>query len=340
VLSLKINDPPSRETVHLPGGLRSELTKEGWVLGPIVKGTSLIGLGPFSADQVQPLLEALNLRPFGSDTTLLDDPYLPARIWRPFVGEDLEGNLPTESWASIGYHADLAGDVEYAKLARYISVCLRATNVRLRDLSDGYRAQLLSALRDRTPIGHPFDNLPLSDIHLAIHSLVAEMGSARDYLAAVVGRQIGAPPKRSDSLARLVEWLEKGLGRAQCENPLVVQFLHGWRDPVDPWLKQLTEYRNLFLHRGPMGARGFESAPRLAERATALGRLRTIEIPIPRRVDSDEMVDALILFTRLHWFIFNLGAQVARHSPYPSTLPAITSDDLVSGYLSPLISPV
>lgn len=331
MLYLKISDPPSRETIHFPGGLRSESTEDGWIFGPVIRGADLVSLGPFPDEHIQPVLETLGLRPFGSDRTLLDDPHLPTRIWRPFVGPELEGNLPSETWASIGLHAENAGDSGYATLARYIAVCLRASDVRLRDLSDGYRAQLLSALRSRIPPGHAFDNLPLSDIHLAIHSLVAEMGSARDYLAAVIGRQIGAPPKKSDSLARLIDWLEKGPGRDHQDDPLVVEFLQGWRNADDPWLKQLTDYRNLFLHRGPMGARGFESAPRLAERDTAQGKLRTLDIPIPRYIDSEEMVDALMLFIRLHWLIFNLAAQVASRSPYPSTRPSIASTGLTLG---------
>jgi hypothetical protein len=327
MLSLEINNPPSRETIHFPGGLRSQSIKEGWVFGPIFKNNGLVGLGPFPDEQIEPLLTDLDARPFGSDTTLLDDPYLPTRIWRPFLGPHLEGNLPTETWASISYHANEAKDKEYATLARHVSICLGASNVRLRDLSDGYHTQLLSALHNKTPIGNIFENIPLRDIHLAIHSLVTEMGSARDYLAAIVGRQIGAPPKKTDSLARFIDWLGKA-GRAHDDNPITVQFLQGWRDQNDPWLKQLTEYRNLFLHRSPMGARGLESAPRLAERDTTHGKLRTLEIPIPHRIESKKMVDALGLFIRLHWLTFNLAAEMARHSPYPSTRPSISSADL------------
>lgn len=317
----------SVDELHFTGGLRGRRAEEGWLVGPVRCTNSFGEIGPIHEVQVDAVAAALGVRLFGADELFLGDPHLPVRIWRPFVGLDPARDLPTETWASIAHHA-ADSDGAYAALARYVAVCLRASDIRLRDISDCYGAQLLSALNGGAEVGHPFENLPLSDLHLAVHSFVAEMGAVRDYLAAIVGRQLGAPPSK-DSLARLIEWLDADARRDEAAQPVAVCLAKGLQDDNDPWLRQLTDYRNLFLHRGPLGARGFESAPRLMATSTNYGEVRTLVMPIPRRPDSDEMVDALVQFIRLHWQMFHLAADLAKLSPYPSTLRVVTGVDVL-----------
>jgi len=316
------------DTLHFTGGLRARRNQGGWMVGPLLKDGDLVDVGPVPEDQINAVAAELGVRTFGADETILGDRYIPPRIWEPFVGLKPTPGLPTELWANIAHHAANAGDEGYGELARFVAVCLRAADIRLRDISDGYGAQLLSALNNGTKVGHPFDNMPLADLHLAIHSFVAEMGAARDYLAAIVGRQLGAPANK-DSLARLIDWLAADARAAEATQPVSVALMEGWIDETDPWLKQLTDYRNLFLHRGPIGARGMNSAPRLATYATRYGEVRILVLPIPRRLEGPETVDALVQFVRLHWQMFHLAADLALLSPYPRTTQVVTRADMV-----------
>jgi len=316
------------DELHFTGGLRGRRQGSGWLIGPLRVDGAFVEMGPVPETHISIVAAELRVRAFGADETLLGDPHLPTRIWRPFVGLEATSGLPTELWGNIAHHAAAAADEDYSALARYVSVCLRASDIRLRDISDGYGAQLLSALTNGAEVGHPFENIPLADLHLAIHSFVAEMGAARDYLAAIVGRQLGAPTSK-DSLARLIDWLGADARRTAASQPAAVALTRGWADAEDPWLKQLTDYRNLFLHRGPMGARGFESAPRLAASATRHGEVRTLVLPIPRRLEGPDTVDALTQFVRLHWQMFQLAADLAAVASYASTPIVITSADIV-----------
>lgn len=318
----------SVDELHFTGGLRGRRRQGGWMIGPLVIDGAFVELGPVPEPEINRVASQLGVRVFGADEIILDDPHLPTRIWQPFVGLKPEPGLPTELWANIAHHALLAGDEGYASLARFTAVCLDAADIRLRDISDGYGAQLLSALHNGMQVGHPFENIPLADLHLAIHSLLAEMGAARDYLAALVGRQLGAPSNK-DSLARVIDWLSADARAQEAAQPIARALLQGWTEPKDPWLKQLTEYRNLFIHRGPIGARGFESAPRLKSFSSPHGEVRTLELPIPRQLAGAATVDALTQFIRLHWQLFHLAAELACLSPYPRTPMVVSSSDIL-----------
>mgnify|MGYP000427481395 CR=1 FL=1 len=316
------------DELHFTGGLRGRRKSGEWTIGPLPKDGVAIEIGPFPESQITKVASELGVRAFGADEIILDDPHLLTRVWEPFVGLKPLPGLPTELWGNIAHHASRAGDENYATLARYITVCLRAADIRLRDISDGYGAQLLSALVNGTKVGHRFENIPLADLHLAIHSLVAEMGAARDYLAALVGHQLGAPSTK-DSLARLIDWLSADARSEEAKDPAARLLMAGWNDETDPWLKQLTGYRNLFLHRGPMGARGIESAPRLEAFASPYGEVRTLILPIPRSSESEHTVDALTQFVRLHWQMFRLAADLAGRASYPMHSVVVTSDDII-----------
>ncbi len=326
--SIKTQTVHMVDELHFTGGLRGRRNGPGWLIGPLLVEGRIVEMGPVPETRINGVAAELGVRVFGADETMLGDPYLPTRIWRPFVGLEATSGLPTELWGNIAHHAADAGDDDYSALARYVAVCLRASDIRLRDISDGYGAQLLSALASGAELGHPFENMPLADLHLAIHSFVAEMGAARDYLAAIVGRQLGAPASK-DSLARLMDWLSADARKAEAAQPTALALSRGWADAEDPWLKQLTDYRNLFLHRGPMGARGFESAPRLTATATRHGEVRTLVLPIPRRLGGPDTVDALTQFVRLHWQMFRLAADLAASASYVSTPTVITSADII-----------
>lgn len=319
----------SVEHIHLTGGLRARRLTGGWGVGPL--GRSDGGRGEIATvpdRQLQAVAAQLGLRVFGVDETILGEPSLPMRIWRPLVGMGSR-SLPTETWSSIGHNASRAGDEEYAQLARYISICLVASDIRLRDLSDGYGSQFDAALERRQTVGHRWDNIATADLRLAVHSLVSEIASARDHLARIVGLHVGAPPSKN-SLVWLLDWIGAASRRHLLSDPRIAVLRAGWVETSpDRWLHELSEYRNVFLHREPLGARGMEGALSLEIRPTPFGDVPRLQMPLPGD-EGGPAVDALERFVELHRKMTLMAADLADLARYPATLPVITSADLAA----------
>jgi hypothetical protein len=125
----------------------------------------------------------MGVRLFGADEITAHDPNLPARIWTPLLGPPLLAHSASDTWGMIKSTARMAGDDAYAGLAGNLAVGLRAAGLQLRNASDEYYKQLVAALASGRGVGLRFKNIPMIDLHLAFHSALSEMTSARDYLA-------------------------------------------------------------------------------------------------------------------------------------------------------------
>lgn len=307
------------DDVHLTGGLRASLTDGGWSLHPVRDGNTLGFLRPMQLGQLMEFVQAFGGRVFGGDAISNYKSVLPTRIWTP-LPKPPKGRLqPADEWGVIAHAAARAGDNKASKLATHISFSLRAAGIRLRDASDQYYKQLVAALENGTKIGTQFANVPLADLYLAFHSLLSEMGSARDYLAAELARRVGAPTK-VDSLARLAGWASADIAA----RPDIAAMLEAFRkSSADPWLYHLTDYRNLFLHREPIGSNKFAQLLRLGEREADGLRIPVIELAIHAAPDSNDKCEALERFVDFHQRLLTLAAVIADTSPYKATPPHI-----------------
>ena len=223
-------------------------------------------------------------------------------------------------WRAIARNADKAGDVPYSLLARHMSFSLNAAGIRLRDASDDYRAQLVAAIQAGQKAGCRFSNIPMKDLQLAFHSVLSELASARDYLAAALANKLGAPPK-IDAMNRFADWLGAA-SRAEIRNrPVVREMLDAYDSGSDnPWLHQLTEYRNLFLHRQPLGS---ATSPQflvydVVEREGIL--YPRISMPLDENDPSAPGQEALARFIQLYRAMTRLVKFAADHAPYEANL--------------------
>ena len=94
---------------------------------------------------------------------------------------------------------------------------------------------------------------------------------------------------------------------------------------LDPWLRELTEYRNLFLHRQPLGRRG-AGWLRYEERSHDGLTIPVVTMPL---ADDDLFApgaDALLRFIGLYRKMTDLLDQAADASPHPSTFPHIVAE--------------
>jgi len=290
-------------------------------------------LGPLSPDgsgairgvpdeDIRGLGTALGVALFGAEEIALIDPNLPERRWTPLLGQPRLTHAANDSWAMVASSAGAAGDEEYSRLARSLSVSLRAAGLQLRNASDEYNKQLEAALANGQQIGLRFSNVAMDDLHLACHALLSEMASARDYLARVAGLRVGAPDN-IDALARLRQWLSRPVNSAALRDPLVQRLLlDSDSTSSDPWLHDVGEYRNLFLHREHIGA----MAPwlTLELRDSPIGQVRTIAMAINVRPGDPHTCDALTRFVDLHTRLCRLADFGAQLAPFDATPPAFS----------------
>lgn len=325
VTGLTVGSTRIIDQLHFTGGLRAGKAEDGWRIGPVFRD-GIVSFVPAVQDgEIRGLGLAMSLILFGADEISADDPNLPARVWTPLLGLPRLAHSPSDTWGMITSTSRAAGDDGYAKLARSLSVSLRAAGLQLRNASDEYHKQLVAALARGERVGPRFANIPIMDLHLAFHSVVTEMASARDYLAQVAARRVNAPT-RIDALNRLKEWVEKPANAAAQNDPLVVRLFEASDLAMpDPWLADITEYRNLFLHREHIGAMAKWLV--VQEQQSPIGPVRTIVMAINTRPQAEGTCDALARFVDLYGRLCRLADFAATQAPHAATPPAFIAMD-------------
>lgn len=325
-MNLKMGTVQMATELHLTGGLRAPMQGDKlWSLGPVLDGRTVRQLSPRPIQHVAGIAASIGGTLFGGDEmTGMETPLL-SRVWTPLDGPGSGRPQPADKWGAIAGNAADAGAADYAELAGHIAFSLNAAGIRLRDASDHHHDQLMAALAEGKTSGNRFTNIPVSDLQLAFHSVLSELASARDYLAKTLAMGLGAPP-RIDALARLKDWLDAASRAHLRASPIVSDMLTAY-DPasLDPWLHELTEYRNLFLHRQPLGRRG-AGWLRYEERSHDGLTIPVVTMPL---ADDDLFApgaDALLRFIGLYRKMTDLLDRAADASPHPSTFPHIVAE--------------
>lgn len=316
----KYGTTESTTLLHITGGHRAVLDDRGqWIWLNVATDAQPL-LNPLPISRIDALAKEIGAELFGGDQVSGFETKLISRAWTPLDGPH-DGTLqPAVLWAAIGGNAERAGAETYARLARNISFSLHAAGIRLRDASDHYRDQLVAAMEQHQP-GERFANVQMLDLQLAFHSVLSELASARDYLAAIFASKVGAPPS-IDALSRLDKWLEPASRAGLRKEPIIREMFAAYEpDNGDPWLRQLTEYRNQFLHRNPFGAANGARWLRYDVREAHGIQFPVIELPLGREDSSAPGQDALLRFVQLYRKMTSLlGAAVAQ-AAFPATLP-------------------
>jgi hypothetical protein len=315
--------------LHMTGGLRGVKTNAGWLIGPLPgEHPELRCMGPVPDTEVVALCDKLGVILFGADDVTEVDPQLPSRVWTSFTGRPPLAEQPAHTWAWVAHSARMAGDDDYAALARNVAFTLRAAGIRLRDASDEYHVQLVAALHSKRKIGR-FQNIPMDDLHLAFHSLLTELASARDYLAMIAAKQAGTNFKMWGP------WIDKVRQRA-ADKPIPAALLEATSEP-DPWLNDLGKYRNAFVHKEPLGVNEHARWLVLVERQTAFGTIRLVEMQVAARKGSSETCEALSRFVSLHMKMCRLADFAAKHARYAPVIPNVTNSEVVFANLPSLV---
>jgi len=311
----------SSDVMHFTGGIRGHRMAEGWNIAPLLRDGKICELGPVPDKDIGQLSNQLGIALIGINQISFNDPMLLSQIWHPMIGAPHDQILPADIWGCISHNARIGGDVEYANLARNVAISLRAAGIRLRDASDGYYHQLYAGLSRGQSVNRRFKNISLSDLHLAFHSIAAELGAARDYLSAIIAMHVGAPTK-IDSLSRLIEWVKKPINSQKLVHELVAPLIDGY-DKGGRWLYDLGEYRKNFFHREPMGVNGTDRGVYISAAETCHEVIYILHLDIANPQSPDEKVEALDAFVRLSTHMQVWAALVATHAKYSSEPPNV-----------------
>ena len=280
ISNLVMRPVQAMRVLHFTGGLVSlPLEGGGWSLGPI--GASEKGfrfLKPMPEAQVHTLAHQAGTYFVGSKVVYKDSGPERDECWYPHIGNTGAREQSSDAWSAIAFRASRAKDENTAELARYLCICMRSASQRLCEVSDLHHEQLRGALiRGRKP-GERFSNRALHDLHLAIHSLLAELSSARDYLSRLAARRNGAP-NHVDSLRDLRKWLDTPAGsHAKADDMIAMLEEAQGTDQQFGWLRRMTKLRNKVTHQRPMGADPQAGALRFQYVATASGLLPRIRL--------------------------------------------------------------
>jgi len=117
----------------------------------------------------------------------------------------------------------------------------------------------------------------------------------------------------------------------------------GSREPAAPnaWLSELTEYRNLVVHKTPLAAVPEAGALVVVERSVEEAAIRTIEVPIPDIASPGSSCDALTKVVALHEKLLGLARLAVERAPILvnrrcSWLNRLFSEGLVATLSPPL----
>ncbi|MFM0191368.1 hypothetical protein PQR25_36785 [Paraburkholderia nemoris] len=320
VHNLEFGTVQSFQLIYFTGGLLGRQTGNSWTIGPMLRDGRVVHLGPVPDGQVPELAKQLGVSMLGTSQITLDDPNLPFHIWTPIIGRPSGRFAPADRWGLISNNARAAHDEAYANLARYVEVSLRAADIRLRDAADHYHRQLFAALHRGQSVDLRFKNISEQDLHAAFHSLLAELGAARDYLSSITAREVDGADTSVDSLARLVAWTNKQANKSARQHPDVALLLEGMDEGAnDRWMHELTQYRNAFLHREPLGARSGDNWLIIAASDTQHGPVHMLRFNLPRHAETDPLIDALDKFVHLYSRMQGLAGALADRARYPDT---------------------
>lgn len=323
-------------TSYLSGGLCAATHKGGCLmLRPTVSGGALLFNRVTDLKGYYAAIRSHGFDLIGTERVSDPDGLLAMGDWYPFdPGRQRTALAVDQLWSQIGNTCRQAGDTSAADLARSITFSLRASALRLRDCAKEYHWQNSNAVVQKQRPGGRFSNIKSFDLDIALHSLLVEMGSARDYLAHFISRQMLKERSPVDAMVALHERAKRGkLPSASPHSVLIDEVLKICdEEHSEGWMARLGEFRNIIVHRSPISSlaeRHFLIADTVSVGDHALYQIR---FPIPSdpfNTSASEQVDALNHFLDLHRRLRAFAQLVAEASGIKPTMLNITDNDLV-----------
>lgn len=342
--------------LHFTGGFRAaKRSVNDWRIEPILAENKPASTGPLSKSQVLSIAKQNNfnliaLQSFG----FLDGVYNSS--WSPIIPDQSNHSQgPAELWSQMAGNLSRSRTSDFFEsaknpsmsevsaalddrdpteaLAKYIGLSLRSMDLCMEGIAEHYFEQLVNNLAAGRIDGEQSANTSSQTLYANVHSFLLHLGAARDYLAALIAHRLGLSEK-IDSLARLVG----ALGKSDFPNDSLLKILFATgnvaADPNKPakyvvsgWMEEVTNIRNLFVHKRPYGSRLNESFGWAKPTQKEAGLYRYFR-PIETNRDADE--DVLDLMHHHYQCCTSLMHQAALAAGEDTSMLHITDEDVIS----------
>lgn len=318
--NVKLVPSTSSETLYFTGGLVAlPVSRQELILGPIQVTPKDAYIGPMSFHDACGVAAEVGSYLVGANHVHVGQSPERVEFWSPFPGVTGKSEKTADAWHGISFAAGEAGDEVTAELANYLSLSLQFAGLRMREVCRLHNEQLRWALALPRKPGGRFSNVAMFDLHLAIHSLVADLCAARDYLATLAAIGVNAK-KGTDSFARLCSWLKKEANSKFRSDPFVDLLLTAAGTETEPgWLTELGEMRNRFMHRQPLAADHASTALLFRTTATKVGAMSTIQLAPFKRYSLEAPEDPGVTLLR---FFQETGKLCTAATPMAKFAPA------------------
>ncbi|UJB19197.1 MULTISPECIES: hypothetical protein [Lysobacter] len=324
ISDLEVGTVMSTHIRYFTGGLIAiPVDDGGYVVGPA--GLAIDEpryLGPFPFEDVCSLASQAGCYYVGCNEILASAGPERSEFWYPHIGNTGAAEHSADSWAGVAFQAEEAGDDDSSRIARHLSISMASASRRLRDVALLLNQQLEWAVRRQRASGSRYSNTAIHDLYLAVHSLLAEMCSARDYLSQLAAKRVGAKAS-TDNLARLQNWLSKAANADSREDALVKLIQGAAGTEADPgWLTQLSDLRNQITHRQPLGANPEAAALLYQQVATSSGSIPRIRLArFKRGQEVADGEDTFVMLLRYWLALERLSQDSVPWAPYGAEHP-------------------
>jgi hypothetical protein len=343
--------------LHCIGGIRAaDLGEDRWVIEPILAHDVACACGYYTKQKLHQFCVEYGFKALGfQHIHWTDGAYYSS--WSP-INPTKRNHLlgPADLWGNISSNlekdaiarklpksapvtreliaAALDSRGTESRLAYSISLSLSGMDIAVESLSDYYYESLvdlmaMGRLGDRRIAFSRSQN-----VYPHVHSFFVHFGASRDYLAALVGTILGLSPKKTDSLARLVECIRPEhfsaspiLELMRSRGLLVVNEHKPARWKIAGWLHEATEARNRFVHRAPYGLKALEHMSYADAVRQEDGIFRYVR---PVVHDSGASGDILDLITNYYQSAVVFFDEAARLSGFDFSMATFTDDDIIS----------
>jgi hypothetical protein len=329
ISNLKVGTVMATHIRYFTGGLIANPVEGGsYVLGPVSSANDSFGyLGPYPFEEICELASQADCYYVGCNEILTSSGPERSEFWYPHIGSTGATEQSADSWAGVAFQASEAHDEPSSRIARHVSISMASASRRLRDVALLLNEQLGWVIKSQRASGSRYSNIAIHDLYLAIHSLLAEMCSARDYLC-----QLGAKRVRAkdgiDNLARLQSWLSKTANSGAREDLLIKLIQGAAGSEANPgWLTKLSELRNQITHRQPLGANPEAAALLYQQVATSRGLVPRVRLARFKR--GQEVADGEDPFVALlrYWLeLERLAQESLPYAPYRAEHPHFMAD--------------
>lgn len=349
---------PDSEVFYLActGGIRcAKHDVDLWHIEPIFDGRSAIARGLMSGSQLRLFLDGNGIRPIAMHRMGWDrgqynsgwSPIIPERAFNIQSAADLWSNIEYNLCKSrLGSMPDTSTEVdpaerakiwddmtEFERLARCISLSLRNMDIAVERTAQSYNAYLVNLMATGNLHGGRSGSYQDVALYAHVHSFFTHLGSARDYLAALIASRLGKKD-RIDAMGRLVPELratdllsDELLGILQARGCLQIKANSSDKIKAAGWLEEVKVLRDQFVHRRPYGSKSLERSGYAEPIDESAGLYRYVR-PF-MQVDGSE-TDILDLIARHYAVASSLFLECAEKSGPSTEMITLTDSDIIS----------